>query len=100
MYVCNCIANKCLEKLLQEFPTGFPKLEQDIEPWQVWHETGLRCPAGTIPIRRDLSHAAFHSKSHPTMQSMVSTGPIPPADIRYFENVNYSFYFTINNISS
>lgn len=53
---------------LQEYPSGMENNQKDMEnPWQVWHETGKTCPAGTIPVRRDSrsSDAKAVRNSHP-----------------------------------
>ncbi|XP_073031477.1 protein neprosin-like isoform X1 [Primulina eburnea] len=31
--------------------------------WQMWHQNGLRCPKGTIPVRRSTSHDVLRAKS-------------------------------------
>ncbi|KAL8544544.1 hypothetical protein ACS0TY_004931 [Phlomoides rotata] len=31
--------------------------------WQMWHQTGRRCPNGTVPIRRSSMHDVFRAKS-------------------------------------
>ncbi|XP_002871867.2 LOW QUALITY PROTEIN: uncharacterized protein LOC9310004 [Arabidopsis lyrata subsp. lyrata] len=49
--------------IIQEYPTGMPQIERDVQKnWQIWHETGENCPAGTIPIRRDLDPKVPHKK--------------------------------------
>lgn len=31
--------------------------------WQIWHQNGVRCPKGTVPIRRSTVHDVLRAKS-------------------------------------
>ena len=49
---------------MQEYPTNMPQIEKSVqENWQIWHDTGEKCPAETIPMRRELNPVS-HQKQH------------------------------------
>ncbi|CAN8269687.1 unnamed protein product [Cochlearia groenlandica] len=43
---------------IQEYPSGMEYEEETKTNIQVWHETGISCPVGTIPIRRDVTNSS------------------------------------------
>ncbi|XP_006394922.2 uncharacterized protein LOC18012669 [Eutrema salsugineum] len=53
---------------LQERPTKLPYMvNKETEMgygWQIWHQSGTKCPEGSIPIRRVLSHHNQTSSSN------------------------------------
>ncbi|VYS67309.1 unnamed protein product [Arabidopsis thaliana] len=50
--------------IIQEYPTNMPQIEKSVqENWQIWHDTGEKCPAETIPMRRELNPVS-HQKQH------------------------------------
>ncbi|ESQ32209.1 hypothetical protein EUTSA_v10005365mg [Eutrema salsugineum] len=43
----------------------FPPSETEMGyGWQIWHQSGTKCPEGSIPIRRVLSHHNQTSSSN------------------------------------
>lgn len=67
---------------LQKIPPEIPKLKTSVKTdammsrdvvsnnsksavidWQLWHQNGTRCPAGTVPIRRSEVHDVLRAKS-------------------------------------
>lgn len=67
---------------IQKIPPEIPKLKTSVKTdammsrdvvsnnsksavvdWQLWHQNGTRCPAGTVPIRRSEVHDVLRAKS-------------------------------------
>ncbi|XP_010420711.1 PREDICTED: uncharacterized protein LOC104706237 [Camelina sativa] len=60
--------------IIQEYPTGMSQIGIEVAPTgQVWHETGKKCPAGTIPVRRETgAPSASYRKYHPDANDLAA----------------------------